>query len=641
MSATGLGSLRNITPKILFVAGLLLSATQLILPVFVPMLDLQLRSIHVAFGISLALLVFPFSQKRKGQGFTYFDVAAVVVVIAANINIFIKTLTIYYRPGEATTFDVVIGIALIIIVLEASRRTVGWAIPVFVILLFLYVQFGAVFPGMWKLKGLSLKFVINSVYYSALGIYGSVTGMSATFISMFIIFGALISGAGGGRTFIDIALLLTGKYRGGPAKAAVVASALFGSISGSSVANVSVTGNYTIPLMKSLGYDKNFAGAVEAIASTGGGITPPIMSITAFMMSEFLGLPYLQIIGYAVIPCALYFTGVFSGVHFETIRTGLRAVPEEDIPSIKEVVTFRRLVPLVIPTGILLTLIGMGKPLLYAGFFACASTIAVFFLLNVQAIGMRRCVSEMCQALYEGGIDLARIVPILVAVNILVNMIGITGIAPKISGLIFEIGGENVFLALLVATIVPFILGTSLPVVPTYVISLSILVPPLLKLGVDEVAAHLFFIYWAILGSVTPPTCTASIVAAGIAEGNWLKTGFLAVRLGIVAFIVPYFFVLNPALVGRADILTVFVYAVPALLGAIFLADGMFGPIRRFKWPLRVAFWFGGFCLLFPNHLMSVVGILLASGAAFIQYRDLEVVSVNSPSDINEEVHSI
>ncbi|MCK5766919.1 MAG: TRAP transporter fused permease subunit, partial [Candidatus Atribacteria bacterium] len=330
--------------NILFWGGMFFAVCQLVLPIFVSLIDLQLRAIHIIMGISLASLAFPNKKSSTKQDkISLWEIFVIAVIVIANVNTFLKAMQIYMIPGSASTFDLIIGSALILIILDVARRSVGWAIPAFVALLFVYVLAGSVMPGMWRLGGLSWKFVVNSVYYSPLGIYGSVTGMSATFIGMFIIFGALISAAGGGKTFIDFALALTGRYSGGPAKTAVVSSALFGSISGSSVANVSVTGNYTIPLMKRLGYDRDFAAGVEAIASTGGGITPPIMSVTAFIMAEFLNIHYVNIIGYALIPCLLYYTGVFAGVHFETIRHGLAAVPENEIPSWKSILTFKRL----------------------------------------------------------------------------------------------------------------------------------------------------------------------------------------------------------------------------------------------------------------------------------------------------------
>jgi TRAP transporter 4TM/12TM fusion protein len=608
--------------RVLFWGGIIFALTQLLLPIFMNLIDLQLRAIHVIMGISLASLAYPYGKPdQENKKITFWDICIIAIIIVANVNIFLKAMKIYMIPGSGTTVDLIIGTLLIIVILDAARRSVGWAIPIFVGVLFLYVFLGPKLSGIWRLPGLSWRFVLNSVYFSALGIYGSITGMSATFIAMFIIFGSLISGAGGGKTFIDIALALTGKYRGGPAKTAVVSSALFGSISGSGVANVVVTGSYTIPLMKRLGYNPDFAGAVEAIASTGGGITPPIMSVAAFIMAEFLGIPYLKIIVYALIPCLLYYTGVFAGVHFETVRLGLAAVPENEIPTWESILKFKRLAALIIPMAVLLYFIGIGRALIFAGFYACVAVIVVFILSDLSSEGLKDTLIKIRDGLSEGGLALCKIVPILASVGILVNMIGITGIAPKLSSVIFELGGDNLLLALFIATIIPFILGTSLPVVPTYILSISILAPSLIRLGVDQIALHLFFIYWAILGGVTPPTCTQAIVAAGIAKGNWFKTAIISVKLGIVAFVIPYFFVLNPALVGRSDTIPVITYTVSAFFGAILMAYGFFG---RVKGNLNSIFRFiyvgSGFLMMCPNHILSIIGVVVILPILFYQY---------------------
>lgn len=608
--------------NVLFWGGLGFAVSQLILPVFFSLIDIQLRAIHIISGISLASLANPYRKKGQAEPITIsgWDFVIIAILVIANVNTFLKAMQIYMIPGSASTIDLIIGAALLLVILDAARRTVGWAIPIFVGLMFLYIWAGPLMPGMWKLRGLPWKYVLNSVYFSPLGIYGSITGMSATFIGMFIIFGALIAAAGGGKTFIDFAIALTGRYVGGPAKAAVVASGLFGSISGSGVANVSVTGNYTIPLMKRLGYDPNFAGGVEAIASTGGGITPPIMSVTAFMMAEFLQISYFKIIGYALIPCCLYYVGIFAGVHLETLRSGLPAVPDEEIPAWKEILTFKRLASLVIPTGILLYFIATGTSLLYAGFYACLAVIVVFFASYFSIAGMKMVIIQIGKGLSEGGLGLANIVPILVAVNILVNMIGVTGIAPKLGGLIMDIGGQNLILALFIATIIPFLFGTSLPVVPTYILSLSIIAPSLLRLGIDEVAIHLFFIYWSILGGVTPPTCTSAIVAAGIAKSDWFKTAIISVKLGIVAFVIPYFFVLNPALVGRSSFMEIVEYGVSALFGTLLLAYGFFAHSAGWLNLLfKTLFVMSGLLLMCPDHTLSVIGVLAAILTFFVQ----------------------
>ena len=466
------------------------------------------------------------------------------------------------------------------------------------------------------MRGLSWDLLVNSIYYSPLGIYGAVTGMSATFIAMFVIFGALLSVTGAGRTFIELALALTGRFTGGPAKTAVIASAMFGSISGSAVANVMVTGSYTIPMMKKYGYEPNFAGAVEAIASTGGGVTPPIMSITAFMMAEFLDMSYLKIIGFALIPCLLYYTGVFAGVHFQTVRKGLKGLPKEEIPLWRDILTFRKMAGFLVPTCVLLYMVYTGKPLLEAGFYASASAIVVYFLANFGTRSFKDLFVDLIKALSQGGIDIVGLVPILVSMSVLVNLIGLAGVAPKISGLILEVGTENIYLSLLIASILPLLLGTALPVVPTYLLSVSILSPALLKLGIDMVAAHLFFIYWGVLGAVTPPTCEAAVVAAGISKGDWLKTGINACKLGATAFCLPYFMVLHPALCARGTPTEVAFAAVTGFLGSIAMAYGLFGwKDSPFNLPLRLLFFVGGMMMLFPGVQVTLAGSVIVVAA--------------------------
>ena len=595
---------------ILFAGGLLFALVQLVVPVYLHLIDIQLRSIHVGLGLSLALLAFPFRKTVEREKPSWWDWVLIGIVVASNVNIFLKTMDIYTNPGGGTPLDLILGIALLVLVVEAARRTVGWIIPGILMLLIIYIFVAPWVPGIWRMRGLSWQFLVNSIYYSPLGIYGTVTGMSATFIAMFIILGALFVVTGAGKTFIDLAVALTGRFTGGPAKVSVVSSAMFGMISGSSVANVMVDGWLTIPMMKKLGYDPNFAGAVEAIASTGGGITPPIMSITAFMMAEFLNISYLRIIGYAIIPCILFYTGVFAGIHFWAVHKKLSGLPREEIPLWKEILTFSKMGIFLIPIAVLLISIYTGRPLINAAYDTCLASIFVYLVTNFRSLGFKKIVLEIIQGFSTGGVDVARLVPILVSVGVLVNLIGIAGLAPKISSLILEVGSENLYLSLLIATIIPFILGTALPVVPTYLLSLSILIPTLLKLGVDEVAAHLFFIYWGVLGAVTPPTCEAAVCAAGIAKGDWLKTGFLSMKLGAVAFFLPYFFVLNPALCGRAGTADVAIAGITGFFGAIAMAYGLFGWFKsRLNLLIRFLFFAGGLMLLFPEHLTSLVGL--------------------------------
>ena len=619
MAQETVGKKGTFKDTLLFCGGLLLALVQLIVPVYVYLIDLQLRAIHVGLGISLAFFIFPFSKTLKKEKLYVWDILIVIGVLVSNINIYWKTMQIYNNPGSASTLDLALGIFLFVMVLEATRRAIGMIIPGMLLCMIGYIYLSPYLSGIWQMRGLSWDFLVNSIYFSPLGMYGSVTGMSATFIAMFVIFGALLSVTGAGKTFIELALALTGRFTGGPAKTAIIASAMFGSISGSAVANVMVTGNYTIPMMKKYGYEANFAGAVEAISSTGGGVTPPIMSITAFMMAEFLDISYLKIIGFALIPCLLYYTGVFSGVHFTTIRRGLKGLPKEEIPLWRDILTFRKMAGFLVPTVVLLFTIYLGKPLLTAGFYASASAIIVYFLANFGTRGFKELFIDLVKALSRGGLDIVNLVPILVSMSVLVNLIGLAGVAPKLSGLILDVGTSNIYLSLLIASILPLVLGTALPVVPTYLLSVSILSPALLKLGVDMVAAHLFFIYWGVLGAITPPTCEAAVVAAGISKGDWLKTGFNACKLGATAFCLPYFMVLHPALCARGTPTDIAIAAVTGFLGSISMAYGIFGwKDSPFNLPLRLLFFAGGAMMLFPGIQVTLAGCLTVVSALVI-----------------------
>lgn len=606
--------------NVLFVGGLIFALFQLVVPVFFHLIEIQLRAVHVLIGVSLAFLAYPAGKSDAGRRLTLWDGLLVAVIVASNLNILLKAMDIYYQPGTAGDLDLILGAAMFALVLESARRTMGLTVLLLLLALVAYIFLAPWFPGIWQMKRLSWNFLINSIYFSPRGIYGSVTGMSATFISMFVLFGAVLSVTGAGRTFIDIALALTGRFTGGPAKTAIVASTLFGSISGSAVANVMVTGNYTIPLMKKNGYEPEFAGAVESISSTCGGVTPPIMSITAFMMAEFLNISYLHIIGYALIPCILAYSGIFAGVHFRTLRLGLLALPREEIPRWRDILTFQKLSGFLVPTLTLLAMIGLGYPLTEAGFYASAAALAIYAFNHLHTLGPKGMLAAVIDALSAGGMDIVRLVPILVSMSVLVNLIGITGLAPKISAVILEIGVENLYLSLLIAAAMPLLLGTALPVVPTYLLSISILTPALMKLGVDIVAAHLFFIYYGVLGAITPPTCEAAVVAAGIAKGDWGRTANYAMRLGAVAFCLPYFMVLHPALVARDAPAEVAFAAVTGVAGAVTMAYGFFGgAVGRMRWLLRLMFCTGGVMMLFPDLRITLTGVVLTAASALLQ----------------------
>jgi len=603
--------MKNIRATAVFWTALAFSVFQLSIPVFVPLIDVQTRGLHVLFGIFTALLAFPFIKTAKAEStLSFWDLFLIVIVFLACINIVLNWQRLYEHPGESTTTDLILGAALTLVILDATRRATGWVMPIVVALMFVYVFCGPLLPGMWKHPDLPLRHVLDTVYFSSEGLFGRITGFSATFISVFIIFGAFLMYTGGGKTFMDLALVIAGRYRGGPAKVAVISSALFGSISGSSAANVSVTGNYTIPLMKKLGYRANFAAGVESMASTLGDFTPPIMGIGAFIISEFLGIPYIKVIGYATIPCILSYIGVFSGVHIEALVLGLTPAAKEDIPPWRTVFTWSRLVPFLIPIFLLVWLLIRGYVLITAGFYASITMIILYIFSGFSIPGIKGRSLQLLGALSQGGKAVARIAPIMISVSLLVHLLDLTGVAPKLSGIIMGIGKDNILITLLVAGIVPLILGSALPATPTYIISAAIIAPGLSKLGIDVIACHLFLFYWGCLSSVTPPTCTTVIIAANYAGGDWIKAAFSGMKLGIVAFLIPFFFVIEPALVSRGPIVDIILYSLSAGAGSFILASGLFGYMRsRLNLVLRLLYGLSGVLILYPSHSATLLGI--------------------------------
>lgn len=615
--------LRNISAKVLFCIGLAFSAFQLITAGFGTLPELQQRAIHIIFGCCLAFL--SYSIGRRAQPDTHvalWDMFLVGAVMVANVNVFLNYEHILRYPGESTIIDLVLGVILILLVLETARRVSGAVIPVMVGMGLVYLFLGPYLPGRWGFNFIPFGYIITSIYYSPNGIYGIITGVSATVLAAFIIFGRLLLNTGAGQTFIDLAVLLAGRFRGGPAKVAIVASALFGTITGSAVANVMVTGTYTIPLMKRLGYKPEFAGAVEASASTGGMITPPIMGVGAFIMSELLGISYLKICVYAIIPCIIYYTCVFSGVHFEALRLGLIPVPKEERPSWRKVLDWSRLCPFLIPIVILFVLLGRGFEITTAAFYACIANVLVFlFSARPTISNLRNKFSRVLKALSDGGLALTEIVPLLVGVNILLSVFSLSGVMVKVSEMVLGLGGTSIIGALLTAALVPLVLGVAIAPVAVYILSVSIIAPALTGLGFKLLPIHMFLFYLSVLAPITPPMCIACFAASSIARAPWIKIAWIAMRLSAVAFIIPFFFIIDPALLAYETSLDgILGAACSAIVGAILMAAGFFGYLVGKLGPLqRILFSVSGFLLLMPGWRTDLVGIALAGLALLFQ----------------------
>ncbi|MBO6727271.1 MAG: TRAP transporter fused permease subunit [Rhizobiaceae bacterium] len=475
----------------------------------------------------------------------------------------------------ASALDIGLTVGLVIAVLELGRRTVGIIFPLLVTVALSYALFGNHLSGPLRHRGFDVYFVTETIFLGDLGIWGLLTGVAATVIAAFVLFGALLLHSGGGQAFMDLAMRLGGRQPGGAAKIATIASGLFGMVSGSAVANVATTGNFTIPMMMRLGYPRPFAAAVEAVASTGGQIAPPIMGAAAFVMAEILNIPYLTIIVAAVMPALLFYMSVFMTVHFVALRRNLAVVPDENLPAWNTIVAPRRVLPIVAALGGLGIGIYLGRSIATSAFYGISGLLFAFVATQWGRLSAREMLAKVVSGLEDAGKGMVIIGALLAGAQILVSMINLTGVGVTLSSLIVTLAGDSVFLVALIVGLVCLVMGMGLPTTAAYVLVAAVLAPAMTGVGVDPLSAHLFVFYFATISVITPPVCVAVFVGAGIAKTNWLPAAGEAVRLGAVTYIVPFLFVLYPGMTmqgGASAVLSAaiaggaLVVAVPALL---------------------------------------------------------------------------
>ena len=575
--------------------------------------DLLLRAIHVMLATALALLLNPVSKnKRKGA---LFDWALIMIVVLASINIMAKHTIVYEITRPIEGLDMILGAALFLIVLEAARRTAGLPIVILVGIAVSLVYVGPLLPEALRTRGLPLSFLLKNIYFSTSGLYGSTTGLSATILAIFLIFGGILVGTGVGDVFVSAALRIAGKARGGPAKVAIVGSALMGMISGSSMANVVVTGTYTIPMMKSIGYKPEFAAAVEATASTGGTFTPPIMALGAFLMAELLGIKYTTICYHAAFLAFLYYLAIYLSVDLEAKHLGLSGLKSEDLPPWRRVWASGRVLVLIVPVGVLLWLILKGIDLTVAGFWSCVLTLSLFFLagrFSIEEIKGRS--KKTSESLIKGGESIAGLGPLIFASSVLVNLLMVGGITARLIEVVEVVLLRNIWGGLVIGAAVPLILGMAVPPIAAYILSASILAPSLSHFF-PPLIVHLYLFFYSCLAQITPPVCGACFVAAAIAKTSWVKTAYISLKLAAVAFIFPIFFMLRPEIIGFAahlyDILLLYGGAV---IGVMLLSVSFFSFRRRspMNLAIRVLLLISGLLVMHVNYLASVAGLGLA-----------------------------
>ena len=575
----------------------------------------QQRGVHVGLSLSIVFLTVSFTKKYKDNSIiNILNIILVFISIISGMYVFLnynRFLPLMIIPPDI--YESALAILTTIAILEAGRRMTGWVFPTLTFIILLYSFFGHYIPGKFGHAYFRVVTILKSLYFSADGIWGFVTGLSSTYVALFIIFGSFLLSCGGGATFFDIALLLTGKFKGGPAKVAVLASGFFGMISGSGVSNVATTGNLTIPLMKKMGYSSEFSASVEAVASSGGVIMPPIMGAAAFIMAEFLNLPYRVIAISAIIPAFLFFLSVFLGVHYRAIKLNLKPVPRDILPSSKEIFVFSKMFVLFLPIIVLLYLLFKGFSLNHAASFGCISVLLSYIFSSFSLQEIKRKVFSILHILEEGGERLATIVPVLVCANIVLGLLNFTGLSIKFSQVIISIGGgSNIIISLVMTAILVMILGCGITITGAYVIAVSVAAPILAKLGIMPLASHFFIFYYACLSQITPPVCTAIFVASSIAKSNWLKTSIFAMLLSQVIYILPFVIIFNNAYIMIGTPIYIIFIFIKAILGVIFLEAGLMRQFifecKKYEFILLVA---AGALLLITQNLKDSLIVLV------------------------------
>ncbi|MBP1924507.1 TRAP transporter 4TM/12TM fusion protein [Sedimentibacter acidaminivorans] len=608
-------TLSGISNNIVTIILLCFSLFQLYTAIFLGMEPMILRSIHLAFGLSLVFLLYPASKNWPKDKIHPIDIitAVIAVVVCLYVVVFYKDLV--YRAGMITTMDMFIGLLAVLLVLEAARRVIGMPMVIISVIFIAYAFLGPYIPGRLAHRGVDLNNFAQHLFFTTEGIMGLPIGVSSTFIFMFLLFGAYLEKTGMGEFFINLANAINGSSPGGPAKVAVISSGCMGTLSGSSVANVVGTGSFTIPMMKRLGYKSEFAGAVEATASTGGQLMPPIMGAAAFLMAEITNTPYFTIIKAAAIPALLYYFGVWAGVHFEAKKLNLLGLPKDQIPKLSHVMKTRG--HLIIPIVVVMYLLIQGFSPIRAALGAIVATL----VCSSFSKDTRMTFKDIVDGLIKGARNALTVVAACACAGIIIGVVTQTGLGLKMGSVLVGIAQGKLFLTLFFTMITSIILGIGVPTTANYVITSTIAAPALLMLGVDIIPAHMFVFYFGIIADITPPVCLAAVAASGIAKSEPMKTGVQATRLAIAAFLIPYIFVNSPRMlmINSTPLLLVFDIAT-SLIGITCVAAALTGFLKaHMNLVERFLFAAGGVLMLMTNPISVGIGATMIVVAYLIQ----------------------
>ena len=582
---------------------------------------INLRAFHCIFLLLFTFLLFPSykKEKRVRKLPPVWDMLLILLGTGSFGYLIMNFTRIAQTGGRVSQFEVGVAAVALLVVFEAARRASG-NLAVLALIFLGYNWFGEFLPGLLGHNGFTLKRVLITQFWGTQGVLGTGIGVSATYIFLFVVFGAFLKHSGFSKFINDFSLTLVGQTSGGPAKVAVVASALMGMINGSAIANVATTGTITIPLMKRTGYRKEFAGAVEAVASTGGQFCPPIMGAVGFVMAEFLNLSYTKVMLAAIVPAFLYYLGLLMSVHFEAKRLGLSGLSKENIPDAGKVL--REQGHLVIPLVVLIALMFAGYTPLYAAVIAIFATIAASWLRKET----RMTGSKIIEATVEGAKGAISVGVCCVIIGVIIGTVTLTSMGLNMGYLILNvINNDNIYMTGFLVMIMSTILGMGVPGVAAYVIVQAVAVPVLIKAGVLAITSHLFCLIYACLSNITPPVAMSAYVASGIAGSDQTKTGIWAVRLGLIGFIIPFFFLDNPVLLigvdRNATMMTTLWAVVTASVGTVSLVAGLEGWLAtKCNVIERILLIAAAPAMLYPGLFTDVIGLVLLLGIGGLQW---------------------
>lgn len=585
------------------------------------------RATHVSSLLALGLLTTGLTKKSASRRGLLWNVALAFIALSAGVYIYndLDRIITRWTIDPLEVYDWIFSLTTIALLFELTRRMIGFPLIIVAALSLIYPFIGPYMPSWLAHSGMSAAKLLAALFLTMDGIFSAPTAASANFIFIYVLFGSFLLKSGAGEFFIDFAKAIAGGAVGGPAKIAVIASSLFGTVSGSPTANVVTTGTFTIPLMKKIGYSPYFAGAVEAVASTGGAIMPPVMHAAAFLMVEITGIPYLSIIKAAIFPALLFYFGLFLMVHFRALSRGLRAIPKNQLPLLAPVM--RKGWHFLLPLVLLVVFLIMGYTVVRAGLMGIIGTLIVSWLRADTRMGPRK----IAEALIDGAKSTIVIMACCATAGIVVGVIGATGLGGKFTSLVVSIGSGSIFLSLLLTMTACVILGMGLPTPVAYLLTAVLAGPALTMMGVSLLAAHLFILYYASLSTITPPVAVAAYAAAGIAGDSPIRTGFTAMRLASVAFIIPFMFVYQPALLLASSFTEIILAVLTSIIGVSAFSVGLEGWLfMRVGLVYRLFLILSGLLLIYPGILTDIAGMGLLVLLLFMIWRKAGAPALNS-----------